>query len=369
MNHTNDMTSRERVTTAMSRGTPDHVPFIPQVCVPHAVRMLGLDYEGTLLDVIRNPMRMNALTFECVKTYGLDGLRVWPPGEPLDVVKVGDRWYGRDPKSGKQLGRVDFDGGGGVVPSGEAEIECDEDIEAIPVIPAAQLVSSGRFDGIRAIINEAGDNYFVIGSPGVFTVERLTFVRGKQQALMDLMDRPDFCHRALERAAEAAIQQGLALASVGIHGIMIADVYGGVISPAQFKEFCVPYFKRFVQALRGRGPLIYMHVCGNSTGIFELMADTGVDCIEPLDPLGGAQVADAKRRVGSRVALMGGVDTRLLAHGSLDQVCADARRCLGEGMPGGGYVLACGDMLPTETSPDKVRMLLEMSQTEGRYRD
>ena len=25
----------------------------------------------------------------------------------------------------------------------------------------------------------------------------------------------------------------------------------------------------------------------------ELMADTGVDCIEPLDPLGGVDVADA----------------------------------------------------------------------------
>ena len=70
---------------------------------------------------------------------------------------------------------------------------------------------------------------------------------------------------------------------------------------------------------------------------------------------------------GGRVALMGGVDTRLLAHGTLDEVRADAMRCLSEGMPGGGYILACGDMLPTETSPDKVRMLLEMSRTVGRY--
>jgi len=361
------MTPRERVATAMRRKMPDHVPFIPQICVPHAVRMLGLDFEATLLDVIRNPLRMNALTFECVKRYGVDGLRAWMPGQALDVVNVDGTWHGRDPQTGARLGRVDFEGGGGVLPSEEPTIRTEEDIDAIPVVPAQEILRSGRLDGVRAIVEEAGDNYFVISAPAAFTVEYLTFTRGKQQALMDLIDRPDFCHKTLEKATEVAIQQGLALVAVGIHGIMIADVFGGVMSPAQFKEFCVPYFQRFVRALRGRGPLIYMHVCGRSTGIFELMADTGVDCIEPLDPLGGVVVADAKRRVGHRVALMGGLDTRLLAHGTLEQVRADAMRCLSEGMPGGGYVLACGDMLPTETSPEKVRMLVEIARTVGSY--
>ena len=361
------MTPRERVATAMRRGIPDRVPFIPQICLPHAVRMLGLDFESTLLDVIRNPLRMNALTFECVKRYGVDGLRAWMPGKPLDVMNVDGIWYGRAPETGQRLGRVDFEGGGGVLPSEEPTIRCQEDIDAIRVVPADEILRSGQLDGIRAILKEARDNYFVISAPAVFTVEYLTFARGKQQALMDLIDRPEFCHRAAQKATEVAIQQGLALAAVGVHGIMIADVFGGVMSPAQFGEFCVAYFRQFVRALRGRGPLIYMHVCGRSTGILELMADSGVDCIEPLDPLGGVEVADAKRRVGHRVALMGGLDTRLLAHGTRQQVRRDAMRCLGEGMPGGGYILACGDMLPTETPPDTVRMLVEMAGTVGRY--
>ena len=78
-----------------------------------------------------------------------------------------------------------------------------------------------------------------------------------------------------------------------------------------FKEFFLQYFKRFVTEMHARlkdkCPIMYLHVCGNSTRLFELMADTGVDCIEPLDPLGGVQVHDAKKRVGKRVALMGGV--------------------------------------------------------------
>ena len=362
------MTARQRVTTAMTGGVPDHVPFIPQICVPHAVRMLGLDFESTLLDVIRHPLRMDELSFECVKRYGVDGIRAWQPGPPLEVEKVDGIWYGVDPATGRRFGRVDFEGGGGVLPSEEPTLRPEDDLEqAIPIVPAADIVNSGKLDGIRKIVREAGDSCFIISAPAAFTFEYLTFVRGKKQALLDLMDRPDFCHRALEQATEASIQQGLAFAEIGVHGLMIADVYGGVMSPTHFREFCVPYFKRFVQAIRGKGPLIYMHVCGNSTRIFELMADTGVHCIEPLDRLGGVDVHDAKRRVGNRVALMGGLDTRLLAHGTLDQVRADALRCITEGMPGGGYLLACGDMLPTETSPEKVRMLVEMCRSVGRY--
>ncbi|KKM62796.1 hypothetical protein LCGC14_1518050 [marine sediment metagenome] len=38
-------------------------------------------------------------------------------------------------------------------------------------------------------------------------------------------------------------------------------------------------------------------------------------------------------------------------------------RCLSEGAPGGRYILAAGDMLPTETSREKVELMLEMSNT------
>ncbi len=356
------MNSKQRVRTAMSNGIPDRVPVIPQICPPHAVKMLGLDYEATLLEAIRRPELMNELDYECCKRYGVDGMRAWVVPDPRDVVKVDGKWYGRDPNTGKRLGLVDFEGGGGILPSEEPTINTDEDIDKIPVVSAEDIIKSGKLNSIKKIIADAGDDLFVISPPGCFTVEDITFVRGKAQAMMDLLDTPDFCHRILEKALAVAIQNALALAAIGVDGLYIGDTYGGVISPDQFKEFCVPYIKRFVAALKGKGPLIYLHICGNSTRILELMADTGVDCIEPLDPLGGVSVADAKKRVGKRVALMGGVHTVKLAHGTLSEVRTDIQRCLTEGAPGGGYILAAGDMLPTETSKEKVYAMMEMAQ-------
>lgn len=358
------MNTVERVRTAMRGGKPDRVPFLPQICVPHAVRVLGLPFEKTLLEVVRDPLLMNKLTFECVKFYGVDGLRAWLPPDPLDVTLVGEHWHGLDPKTGAVLGRVDFQGGGGVLPSEEPTLETMEDIDAIAVPSVEDIKTSGKLAGIKAILDEAGNDYFVISCPGAFTVEEITFVRGKMQALLDLYDRPEFCHALLEKSYAAAINQAKALIDLGIHGLMIADTFGGVVHPEHFKEFCQAYWTRWVKEIRAYNAdvIIYLHICGHSSHLFELMADTGVDCIEPLDNLGGVSVADAKTRVGRRVGLMGGMNTCTLARGTLDDVIADATRCLSEGAPHGGYTLASGDMLPTETSVEKVRTLLEMAK-------
>jgi len=138
------MKAKERCRIAMTNGTPDRVPVIPQICPPHAIRMLGLDYEKTILEMIRRPELMNEYDFACAKAYGVDGMRAWTVPDPMDVVKVEDKWYGVNPRTGKRLGEVDFQGGGGILPSDEPAIHTQDDIDAIPVVPADEIVKSGR---------------------------------------------------------------------------------------------------------------------------------------------------------------------------------------------------------------------------------
>jgi len=88
--------------------------------------------------------------------------------------------------------------------------------------------------------------------------------------------------------------------------------------------------------------------------ILEMMADTGADCIEPLDPLGDVDVADAKRRVGRRVALMGGVNTLTLLNTSPHEVYEEATACCRAGTRNGGYILAAGDMVHYGLSTEQI---------------
>ena len=362
-----EMTSKERMKIAMSGGVPDRVPVMPQICHPHAIRMLGLPFRETLLDTLRHPALANQLVLKCAREYGVDGIRAFMAAEPADVEEEGEDAYALD-GNGRRIGRVDFQGGGHAVPLEEAcHIPDDAALERIEVPSADALRASPGMASFREIIREVGDDLFVASSPAFFTVEYVAQQRGKQQAMCDLIESPDFVHRIIRKATEIAIQKSHALCEAGVDALYLGEVFGGVIGPRLFEEFCVPYIAELVEAVRPHGVLTYLHICGNSTRILELMADTGVDCIEPLDPLGGVEVADAKRRVGDRVALMGGVNTVALAQGGLAEVQAECERCLNEGAPGGGYILACGDMLPTETPPDRVRAMVAAAAQLGSY--
>lgn len=355
------MTPKERMRIAMSGGVPDRVPVMPQICHPHAIRMLGLPFRETILEVLREPSLMNQLTLRCAREYRVDGLRAFLSPEPVKILEKDTNAYAVD-EEGRRIGRVDFQGGGGVVPLEEAcLVQDDADLDQIEVPSADALLASPALFSVRDIVRDAGDGLFVVGAPGSFTVEGVTVYRGKQLAMLDLVESPDLAHRIIERLTRIATERAIALCRVGVDALYFGETFGGVVGPRHFAEFCVPYFARVVEAVRPFGVLTYLHICGNSTQILELMADTGVDCIEPLDPLGGVDIADAKRRVGDRVALMGGVNTVKLAHGTLDEVLADCERCLRDGALGGGYILACGDMLPTETPPDRVRAMVEMA--------
>lgn len=362
------MNSKERCKTAMSGGIPDRVPVIPQLCHPHAIKVLGKDFRKKIIQCIENPCLVNEFDLTCARMYGFDGVRIWENTDPVLVVDDGENVWQIDEQTGEKIGRVDFQGGGGIIRLEEKKtIESEEDIKKISVKRYDELLKTENFQAMKRIVDDAGKDMFMIGPPGAFTVEYVAQVRGKQQMLVDIIERPDYIKKIIERATDAAIQTGIALAKIGMDALYLGEVFGGLIGPRLFKEFCVPAIKRFVRELKTESSILtYLHICGNSTQLFEMMADTGVDCIEPLDPLGGVVVADAKKRIGKQVALMGGVNTVKLAHGTLEEVKEDIQRCLREGAPDGGYILACGDMLPTETSKEKVEAMVSAAK-EYRY--
>jgi uroporphyrinogen decarboxylase len=91
-----------------------------------------------------------------------------------------------------------------------------------------------------------------------------------------------------------------------------------------------------------------------------MLADTGARRIEPLDPLGGVSVADAKRRVGHRAALMGGVDTLTLAQGTADQIQDECTRKCRQGGPY-GYVLGFGEIVPADTPIENLQAMVDVA--------
>ncbi|PKO22214.1 MAG: hypothetical protein CVU38_10465 [Chloroflexi bacterium HGW-Chloroflexi-1] len=360
------MNSRELMAAAMRREPTERIPVMPQICHDLPVRIYAGEIERDWIDgmkrCIEDPAVIYDLVIRLVQQVGCDGLRLFVKPEPMRVTRVGDELIGLDRETGDRLGRIDTHGGGGLVP----------DRAPAPVETVAEYRS--RLDEMRRdfsdekmeLLRQARarvPDLFVASSPGGITMNTYTTFRGREQAMIDFFERPDFVHAAMDMQAEASIEQAEKLITTGIDALYIGDpaASASLISPKHFERFCLPAYQTFCRRFRGTGILIYIHVCGNSRPILEMLADTGADVVEPLDPLGGVEVADAKRRIGGRVALMGGVNTLTLASGTAEEVRAEAIRKCREGGPH-GYILAAGDMVPPNTPLESLEAMVEVAK-------
>ena len=359
------LSPRELMRAAMLRQPTWRIPTMPQICHDTPVRIYaaqdGRDWIDGLRRCVQDPAVIYDYVIRLVEEVDCDGLRLFVTSEPMAVERVGDTLIVVDRGSNERLGRIDTLGGGGFVPDRPpAPIETlAEARQRLAVM--VQEFTAAKMDILRRA-RERVPHRFVASAPGGITMNTYNVLRGREQAMLDFYDRPDFVRAVMDLQAEAMIQRAEKLLTTGIDALYIGDpsASASLISPQHFERFCLPAYQKFCQHFRDTDIPIYIHICGNSNPILEMMADTGAQVIEPLDPLGGVSVADAKRRVGDRVALMGGLNTLTLAHGTPQEVRAEAIQKCREGGPH-GYILAAGDMVPPETPLENLQAMIEVA--------
>ena len=360
-----ELTPRELMRRAMRRQPTPRIPTMPQICHDTPVRLFaaedGVDWIEGMKRCIEEPALIYDYVIRLVEAVDCDGLRLFVKPEPMRIERKGDDLLVLDRETGRRIGKIDTMGGGGFVP--DTLLRPVEDLaEAARRLEAmVQEFTDEKMELLRQARDRVPTR-FAAGAPGGITMNTYTAFRGKEQAMVDFYDRPDFVSAVMDMQAEAVIQRAEKLLTTGIDVFYIGDpaASASLISPKHFEKFCLPAYQKFCHHFRDEDILIYIHICGNSDPILEMMADTGAHVVEPLDPLGGVSVADAKRRIGDRVALMGGVNTLTLAHGTPEEVRAEAIQKCQEGGPY-GYVLAAGDMVPPETPLENLQAMVDVA--------
>jgi len=348
----------------MRRLPTERIPAMPQITYHNAVRVFGSEDGADWLDdlkcCVQDPVVAYDRVIRLAEKLDCDGLRLFVEPERRRVERVGGQLMVLDWETGDRIGRIDALGGGGYVP--------DAQVEPVHTLAEAkrrldqmvQSVSEEKVELLRAARRLVPDR-FVASAPGGITMNTYAELRGPMQALMDLHDRPGFASAVMDLQAEARIEIAEKLVSTGIDALYIGDASASpsLISPEHFERFCLPAYRKFCQHF-SEDILVYIHICGNANPILEMLADTGVHAVEPLDPAGGVEVPDAKRRIGSRVALMGGVSTSTLAYGTPEEVREEAVRKCREGGPH-GYVLAAGCMVPPDSPLKNLEAMVEVA--------
>jgi MtaA/CmuA family methyltransferase len=327
----------------------DRTPVFPVVTAYLGSRALGRPYLDTVLDPL--------LQFDGLKTmverFGFDGVEVgvgptagWE--EWQKVVEIdGVRYLAN--AEGRPHARLQDDDAP-VALSSAPPIKEKRDLDKMAVTPAEDYERSGCLEPVRALVESIGDRVFLAGCAAGQTMNTLAGWRGGEQAMLDLREDPGFVTEVMERATAISIELGKALISAGVHGIYTGDAWASasIISPRDYEKFCQPFHAKAARAFHELGVKVYLHICGNCKPILEMMADTGVDAIEPLDMMTAQDLGDAKKRVGDRVCFKGGVSTLTLLTGTPDEVYRVSREAI-EACGPTGYILGSGDDIPRDT--------------------
>ena len=348
----------------MRRQPTERIPTMPQICHDVALRIYQsdeCDWIDGLKRCLEDPSAVYDYVIRLVQDVDCDGLRLFVPDDPLKVTRAGNDLIVLDPETGRRKGRIDTMGGGGFVPdSPPIPVETLDDARK-RIDALAQALSDEKLAILRNARGRVPDR-FVASSPLGITMNTYAALRGRVQAMIDFFERPDFVSAVMDMQLQGAIRQGEKLLMTGIDAFYIGDpsASGSLIGPWHFEQFCLPGYRTFCDHFGDKGILMYIHVCGDSKAILEMLASTGAHGVEPLDPLGGVSVADAKRRIGDRVALMGGVNTITLSRRTPQEVEAEAIRKCREGGPH-GYILAAGDMVPPDTPLANLQAMVDVA--------
>jgi len=188
---------------------------------------------------------------------------------------------------------------------------------------------------------------------------------------MDFILDPQLVHQLVEVAVEYNSALVRCAVRHGADAIFMSDDYadnrGPMMSPRHFREFLLPGLKSVIEVIHAAGVPAIKHTDGNIMPILDDILSTGVDCIDPLDPLGKMSIAALKERYGLRVCIKGNVNIGgCLSLGTPDEVRAETQACLRAGMPGGAYILSTSNSVMSCIPPANY---LAMIETWRQYRD
>ena len=175
---------------------------------------------------------------------------------------------------------------------------------------------------------------------------------------------PAACHRFLARITDTLIEAERAFRALGNRpwtGVSaLAEDTATAMSPAMYREFCVPYADRLFAGSPRRG----IHMCGPSTHLHRaLIEDMRMTHFELFGY--GVEPEVAARNLGGKAWLWGNINPMLMRDGTKAEVKQTALKALHAMAPCGGLLLGDGANVCPGTPVENLAALTEAAEEYG----
>ena len=140
-----------------------------------------------------------------------------------------------------------------------------------------------------------------------------------------------------------------------------------MFSPRVFRDLVMPAHKRLCDFCHEHGILTILHSCGNFNEVVPDLIEAGWDCLQPLEVKASMDVIELKRKYGDNVALMGGIDVRVMADGTDEELEAEVGNKISIAKENGGYIYHSDHSVPDNVSFPRYQRVIELVHQYGRY--
>jgi len=215
---------------------------------------------------------------------------------------------------------------------------------------------------VHAELGEQGIVIASVGDPAYLAAELMSF----QEYMMWVFEETDHFARTVAIIAERVIEnlrRQLDCCVLDVYRIVGPEYFTPpYLPPAMFRRFVVPHVTEMTRLIHAQGAKVRLHCHGKLAKVLDMILETGCDGLDPCEPPpdGDIELDEVKRRCQARgVSVWGNLELKLLEQGTPGQVRAEVQKIMRQAKDGGGFVLM----------PTAAPINLPLSpQTEANYR-
>jgi uroporphyrinogen decarboxylase len=376
-----EMTSRERVVTALSHKEPDRVPFDCSFTYEGYLRLQ--EHMGLKTEVVpSSPWLAVGNPMELIEELNIDlcyiGLNKASsvPAFDYGMEIYTDEWGAsfRKLENISGLSYEIFD-----------PVLKDATIDDLDDFPWPDPYNPELIEGLeeRARDLYENTNLALIGKFSNSIFEQSFYLRGFEQMLMDVSLNPEFVNALMSKMVDFALARlevglkacGQYIQCVRFAGDDMGQQSGLLMSPKMFRQVIKPQFSRYYKTARAMideyNPEIKIiaHTDGDVYPIIPDYIEMGLDVLNPVQPyVAEMEQEKLKAEFGDQLSFHAAIDIqRVMPFGTPEEVTTEAIKTMRALGPGGGYILAPTHYLQGDVPPENIIALRDAVLEYGRY--
>lgn len=209
--------------------------------------------------------------------------------------------------------------------------------------PPYELLDEADF----SMVNKSCEESDLFMLAGTFTrpFERLQFLRGTENALMDLAYGSNEVFRLLDMIHDFSIREMQMWADTNVDGVSFMDDWGSqtslLISPTKWREIFKPLYKDYCDILHAKGKYVFFHSDGYIEDIYPDLIEIGINAVN--SQLFCMNIEGLGEKYCGKITFWGEIDRQhILPFGTTEDVrnaVRRVRRALDKGS--GGVIAEC----------------------------